>query len=459
MYREHDFREYLYDHTAGAGAGDKRPGPYVRSISGSLLENRRLMASAGDLPGQQLQHQQYKHILNQYQHQHSNSELERQSTARYITTSDNRLHESLEQLVSIDALPSVNVTSGKGPVMAIVVADMNSFSRIYRQAMSKILSQLRLNHSNRAVFANVTHYVASSELSSLATHLRQRVNHGGTEANSNCIPHSNDTPFSSNQEFFTTQTAIPHLSTSPSLSDPPSPTFSTCSSEDYISSPTLTSSTPRALQGNYSLDFPSAEQIPGVFSTVSVATSILEGVVPPWTANFSLTIHMQPVHNYDPVNINISRRYDELAPGGTLLFVHPCSLKFYIHSVLPCLDLALYHMLALNLISSHQCEVISMLPDRNSAPGYEIQEQIIQQLPNAEITYQTKLEDFSYDDWGKNWLHHELAWLKKTIRSASGGHSHSNTILVKLIETMTANKAWNRQGRTDLAVFVVRKKE
>lgn len=457
MYREHDFREYLYDHTAGDG--DKRPGPYLRSVSGSLLENRRLLASAGDLPGQQLQNQQYKHILNQYQHQHSNSELERQSTARSTTAFDNRLHESLEKLVPVDVLSSVVPTSEKGPLMAIVVADMNGSSRLYRQAMSKILTEIRTQQSNRAVFANVTHYVASSELSSLANHLRHRTSHGGTDAIPTYMPHSSDTPFSSNQEFFTTQSTIPHLSTSPSLSDPPSPTFSTCSSEDYISSPTLTSSTPRALQDNYSLDLPSVEQIPGVFSTISVASSVVDGVVPPWTANFSLTVHMQPVHNYDPVNINISRRYDELAPGGTLLFVHPCSLKFYIHSVLPCLDLALYHMLALNVISSHQCEVISMLPDRKSAPGYEIQEEIIRKLPNAEITYQTKLEDFSYDDWGKNWLHHELAWLKKTIRAASGGHNHSNTILVKLIETMTANKAWNRQGRTDLAVFVVRKKK
>lgn len=177
-------------------------------------------------------------------------------------------------------------------------------------------------------------------------------------------------------------------------------------------------------------------------------------VVPPFSVHYALNIHPLPTHVLPTFSSLVKTQLLELTRGGVMVVCYPTSRRLYDHHVLPCIDLALHQLLALNMISTQACEDISTPPNTETIPSFQKQQSILSELADAEILYSAEVNGYECFDWGYRWLNEEVEWLKTAL--ANAGFFSSQTLL-NLIEGMTKNKQWSSGGLCDVGVFVIRK--
>lgn len=177
-------------------------------------------------------------------------------------------------------------------------------------------------------------------------------------------------------------------------------------------------------------------------------------IVPPQSCHFAINIHPLPTHTVPRFEAFTRSQFTELRPGGAMVICYPTSLKLYTDHVIPSLDIGLHQMLALNQISSQACEEISSLPDPSLIPSFDAQRACLESIPGASIEYSAHFEDYECSNWGYRWFNEELDWLRGVVQR---NDFSTGQTLMKLLEAMSKNSLWNSTGRTDIAVFVVRK--
>lgn len=175
-------------------------------------------------------------------------------------------------------------------------------------------------------------------------------------------------------------------------------------------------------------------------------------VVPPNSANFNFALYPLPSHVLPSFQHIIQARYEEILPSGLMVVCYPTSLALYHNFILPCLDLALHQMLALNMISTQACEAIT-IPPSSPIYSFETQRTMIEQLPNSEILYFRNIEDYSPSEWGYRWISEDMHWIRQTL----AGLDVSSQSIIKLINILTRNPLWSAPASCDISMFIVRK--
>lgn len=244
-------------------------------------------------------------------------------------------------------------------------------------------------------------------------------------------------------------------------SPPLSPSFSDTSSSHYRkrSSTSSTCSTysatshPDVLDEDYETLMHYQNKIYNNFALISRSEHDIP-VVPPYSVHYALNIHPLPTHVLPTFSSLVRTQLLELTKGGVMVVCYPTSRRLYDYHVLPCIDLALHQLLALNMISTQACEDISTPPNTETIPSFQKQQSILSELKDAEILYSAEVNGYECFDWGYRWLNEEVEWLKNAL--AKAGFFSSQTLL-NLIEGMTKNKQWSSGGLCDVGVFVIRK--
>ena len=187
------------------------------------------------------------------------------------------------------------------------------------------------------------------------------------------------------------------------------------------------------------------------FAFMPKATSSL--VVPPNYAHYNFALYPLPTHVLPMFREVVKTRFSEIMPTGLMVICYPTSLKMYNNCILPCLDLTLHQMLALNLISTHACEELTVPPSAECY-SYEAQKRILEELPQAEILYSRQIIDYKASDWGYRWMSEDMMWIRETLAAM---HVPSQTIL-KFMNMLTRNFTWSVSTDSDVSLFIVRKK-
>lgn len=187
------------------------------------------------------------------------------------------------------------------------------------------------------------------------------------------------------------------------------------------------------------------------FAFMPKATSSL--VVPPNYAHYNFALYPLPTHVLPMFREVVKTRFSETMPTGLMVICYPTSLKMYNNCILPCLDLTLHQMLALNLISTHACEELTVPPSAECY-SYEAQKRILEELPQAEILYSRQIIDYKASDWGYRWMSEDMMWIRETLAAM---HVPSQTIL-KFMNMLTKNPTWSVSTDSDVSLFIVRKK-
>lgn len=176
-------------------------------------------------------------------------------------------------------------------------------------------------------------------------------------------------------------------------------------------------------------------------------------VVPPNSIHYNFALYPLPSHVLPSFQDVIHARFTETLPSGLMVVCYPTSLALYYKYILPCLDLALHQLLALNLISTQACEAITV-PPQSHVYTFEAQRALVEQLPNAEIVYSRKIEEYKPTDWGYRWVSEDMLWIRQTL----AGLDVSSQSIIKLISMLTRNPLWSESGSCDISLFVVRKR-
>lgn len=176
-------------------------------------------------------------------------------------------------------------------------------------------------------------------------------------------------------------------------------------------------------------------------------------VVPPNSTHYNFALYPLPSHVLPSFQDVISSRFTETIPSGLMVVCYPTSLSLYYKYILPCLDLALHQMLALNMISTQACEAITV-PPPSPVYSFETQLSMVQNLPDAEIVYSRKIQDYNPSDWGYRWISEDMLWIRQTLANLDV----SSQSIIKLISTLTRNPLWSVSGSCDISLFIVRKK-
>jgi hypothetical protein len=190
-----------------------------------------------------------------------------------------------------------------------------------------------------------------------------------------------------------------------------------------------------------------------VFTYVPLNSEFL--MVPPLSTHYSIDVHTMPTHTLPSFQSIVHARYMELAYNGIMLVCYPTSLHLYNSHVLPCLDLTLLQLLALNMISSQTCENLTTPPVKTTFPSFEEQRRLISSIPNAVILYEAKVDKFEFADWGNRWLSEEFEWIWNALRKSE---VNSSQIVLKLVQGLTSNREWAEVGSSEVSVFVVQKR-
>lgn len=175
-------------------------------------------------------------------------------------------------------------------------------------------------------------------------------------------------------------------------------------------------------------------------------------IVPPNSCHFNFALYPLPYHLLPPFKDVIKARFAETMPLGSMVLCYPTSLALYSKYILPCLDLALHQLLALNLISTQACEAIT-LPPQSHIYSYETQRAILEQLPNSEIVYSHKIDNYSPSQWGYRWISEDMLWIRQTLTSLDV----SSQDIIKLINALTRNPLWSASASCGISLFIVRK--
>jgi hypothetical protein len=175
-------------------------------------------------------------------------------------------------------------------------------------------------------------------------------------------------------------------------------------------------------------------------------------VVPPNSTQFNFALYPLLSHTLPSFSDIIQARFNETSPSGLMVVCYPTSRSLYTKNIMPCLDLALHQMLALNLISTQACEAITVPPN---APihSYDEQRAMIEGLENAEIVYSRDIKNYSPSDWGIRWISEDMVWMRETLQDLDV----SSQSIIKLISMMTKNPLWDRAGSCEISLFIVKK--
>lgn len=192
------------------------------------------------------------------------------------------------------------------------------------------------------------------------------------------------------------------------------------------------------------------DRIFNTFAFMPINTKSL--VVPPNSTQYNFALYPLPSHVLPSFKDIIKARFSETSPSGLMVVCYPTSLSLYKNFILPCLDLALHRMLALNMISTQACEAITV-PPCSKVYTFEQQMALINQLENIDIVYSRNIKNYSPSDWGYRWLSEDMLWIRQTLQSLD---VNSQSIL-KLINTMTKSNLWNVSAVCDISLFIVRK--
>lgn len=176
-------------------------------------------------------------------------------------------------------------------------------------------------------------------------------------------------------------------------------------------------------------------------------------VVPPNYAHYNFALYPLPTHVLPSFSEIVKARFLETMPTGLMVICYPTSLELYFQCILPCLDLALHQMLALNLISTRACEAITVSPSAECC-SYETQKRIINELPQAQIVYSREIIDYKASDCGYRWMSENMSWIRETL-SSMGVPSQS---ILKFMNMLTKNPQWAMPCNSKISLFIVRKK-
>lgn len=176
-------------------------------------------------------------------------------------------------------------------------------------------------------------------------------------------------------------------------------------------------------------------------------------VVPPNYAHYNFALYPLPTNVLPSFSEIVKTRFSETMPTGLMVICYPTSLELYFKCILPCLDLALHQMLALNLISTRACEAITVSPSAECY-SYETQKRIINELPQAQIVYSREIIDYKASDCGYRWMSENMSWIRETL-SSLGVSSQS---ILKLMNMLTKNPQWAMPCNSEISLFIVRKK-
>lgn len=211
-------------------------------------------------------------------------------------------------------------------------------------------------------------------------------------------------------------------------------------SGDFVSAATCTllpgGSVPRPLQD--------------VFESYSFMTTNDAIVAPPSSIHYTFAVLPLPTHVLPPFKDFVKARLRELVPGGCMILLYPSNLAFFNKTISPCLDRALRQMLALSIINTNTCELISQPPP--TPLDFDQQLGHLQSL-DVEVLFSTARKNVEIDDWDKKWASEEYKWYANIM--AKEGHRGHNT-LMEMLQALEGQKR-GQVGVSDVSVFVLRK--
>ena len=347
-----------------------------------------------------------------------------------------------------------NSVPSLGSFSSIVPSNMNlttNFPISPDGNSSNSLNYFSFNSANSACnhkHSESENYYSSPHHLSTNFHLQHSESYSeNTYSNYSCSPktasakkHSmiSDTLF--NDEFTKVTLSSPSLSQSPP-SPSLTPLFSLFQNQHQSSQAALLSEE----QMNIIQD-----KIFNTFAFMPSKTNAL--VVPPNSTQFNFALYPLLLHTLPSFSDIIQARFKETSPSGLMVVCYPTSRSLYTKNIMPCLDLALHQMLALNLISTQACEAITVPPN---APIYSYDEQrtMIEGLENAEIVYSRDIKNYCPSDWGLRWISEDIVWMRETLQDLDV----SSQSIIELISMMTKNPLWDRAGSCEISLFIVKK--
>ncbi|KAA8917162.1 hypothetical protein TRICI_000686 [Trichomonascus ciferrii] len=338
------------------------------------------------------------------------------------------------------------------PILRIV-SICSSSDTAHRSVIPKLLAYYhrRRKSTDQEIHAQITHIVPPHKRGfMLNTVDRTRRDEDNDYFSLTPQLHRSRSLYSTPRSMFHASSASPPLS--PTLSDTSSSHYRKRSSTSSTCSTTY-SAEADVLDEDYATLVHYQNKIYNNFALISRSEHDIP-VVPPCSVHYALNIHPLPTHVLPTFSSLVKTQLVELTRGGVMVVCYPTSRRLYDCHVLPCIDLALHQLLALNMISTQACEDISTPPNTDTIPSFRKQQAILSELSDAEILYSAEVNGYECIDWGYRWLNEEVEWLKTAL--ATAGFFSSQTLL-NLIEGMTKNKQWSSGGLCDVGVFVIRK--
>ncbi|KAG5372565.1 hypothetical protein CJU90_0212 [Yarrowia sp. C11] len=169
---------------------------------------------------------------------------------------------------------------------------------------------------------------------------------------------------------------------------------------------------------------------------------------PPASIHYTFAVLPLPTHVLPPFQEFVNSRMRELVPGGCMVLLYPSNLSFFNQTISPNLDKALRQMLALSMINTNTCELISQLPP--TPPTFEEQLSFLNSVGDIEVLFSSARKNVEIEDWGKKWTSEEYKW----YASIMAQEGHRNNTLMDMLQGLEKR---GEVATSDVSMFVLRR--